>query len=140
MREEKFKVWDKQFKKWVDGTDTDLAIKTDGTIVELYKDTKMWNDYYTLNYISVRYTGRKDKNGKEIHEGNIVKVADKSIGIVKYSTEIRLGYDGDYVSAGIVPGFYISTDREDFQSEDVSWYKCEIIGNIYENPELLEGK
>lgn len=72
----------------------------------------------------MQYTGLKDKNDKEIYEGDIVKHATDE-GVYKVIFE-----DG---------GFYVKNLFEyDFQT--INEYPLEVIGNIYENPELMEGE
>ena len=73
-------------------------------------------DFTQNNFIVQLFTGLKDKNGKEIYAGDIVKV-NKHIGEVFN----RLGC------------WYVSMLRELGYLEDV-----EIIGNIFENPDLLK--
>jgi uncharacterized phage protein (TIGR01671 family) len=73
----------------------------------------------------MQYTGLLDKNGKEIYEGDIVKSA-KSIhdknGVVEfYKGSFILRFDNEYYALGF------------YENE-----KGEVIGNIYQNPELLE--
>lgn len=76
-----------------------------------------------------QYTGLTDKNGKRIWENDIVKheVSD-TIGIVKW-------YQEDYVGWCVDD---IVIDEQQFTDE--MWNECEVIGNIFDNPELLEGE
>jgi uncharacterized phage protein (TIGR01671 family) len=99
-----------------------------------YQDHDEWEvDPQTVG----QYTGLKDKNGKRIFEGDILEfwqpefdLTDKSWGIVRYFA------DEDY------PAFDIETLNVD--SNGLSYImancECEIIGNIHDNPELLEGQ
>ena len=92
-----------------------------------------------------QYTSRKDKNGKEIYEGDIVNCYDDKQ--VCGKGEIKFGrfmssHEGGHSRYHYHQGFYIlGKDGKqiwDNSSEDIDWQEVEIIGNIYENPELLE--
>ena len=121
MREIKFKVWDKVNK-----------IMVDMHAMEYFAKTETRNqDRFEL----MQYTGLKDKNGKEIYEGDIIRYLDFDMGIE--------GAGDEYQNQGIVKYddnlamFYVS-NRNEVEMENL-WLddNLEIIGNIYENKDLL---
>ena len=79
-------------------------------------------------------TGLKDKNGKEIFEGDVIRYNIDVVDIKRHSTlgfytvlDGREGFFGDGMSI------------DDFEEDAKEFSKtAEIIGNIYENPEILE--
>jgi uncharacterized phage protein (TIGR01671 family) len=130
-REIKFRVWDTFIEYWVEGDDFSL----------LYDFEKF---HYTLDDIEERFifqafTGLSDKNKKEIYEGDIV-FCDRHKGFKGKVFYNACGFFvrelGSHVDKGIFDG---DKDAETLWS--LSGINYEVIGNIYENPELLkEGK
>jgi len=81
-------------------------------------------------------TGKKDKNGKEIWEGDIIKriwnPKNIFIGVVKFGEHMA---NGDDYYSNLAWGFYVDGGETD---NLISHKEYEVIGNISENPELLK--
>lgn len=115
MREIKFRAWSPKFKTMVFMS---LLPTGDKTVQETYVYSET-----TL----MQYTGLQDKNGKEIYEGDVVRVTD-DVGN-KDNIEMKWSSKRGNHMIGYWAGFSV-LDRK---SEE-----AEVIGNIYENPELLK--
>lgn len=89
-----------------------------------------------------QYTGLKDKDGKRIFEGDILRIAKISDGLGSYYHP-PLDYPVNVVVKWDLCAWMWETLCEDkrYISFPNAWchYECEIIGNIHDNPELLEG-
>lgn len=94
-------------------------------------ETEGERNFYIVETNSIgQFTGLYDKNGKEIYEGDIITVYDKKAPIV---------FDQEYCS------FFIKIregcpdeNTYSLSNENIEDLKAEVIGNIYDNPELLQ--
>jgi uncharacterized phage protein (TIGR01671 family) len=83
-------------------------------------------DYEVIPETVGQYTGLEDRNGKKIFEGDILKNEDGYVYDGEYKTEVAY-FLGEFCGLG-----FCNIDPSDFKY-------CEVIGNIHDNPELLEG-
>lgn len=90
--------------------------------------------------ILMQYTGLKDKNGKEIYEGDIVKYKVKGSDKT-YTTVMKFNEDHGAFLFGIYEGVKMPCGKKTRMNKYTrkSVGSVEVIGNIYENPGLLEG-
>ena len=110
----------------------------DNELEELELNDPVMNDHisvYPDEIVLMQSTGLKDKNGKEIFEGDILTDGDV-ISDIKYHQTLGFYMIGKY---GFSVPFGQGVDVEYFEEFAVHVSKTfEVIGNIYENPELLE--
>lgn len=127
----RYRAWMKSLKWMCDVTNisfdskfVDICQQGD---TERYTEMSVEFDEITL----MQSTGLKDKNGKEIFEGDILDYKGR---------KALVRWHGSYAS-------FIYRFVDELQKRNTEWkplylayIKCEIIGNVYENPEFLEDK
>ena len=125
MREIKFRAWHKEEKIMGEVLGIDILHKE---IFFLNEDVDRYEHTDFKDIELMQYTGLKDKNNKEVYEGDIVKLrANHGIGVIKYYDEW-----GAFVVEYIKPR-PLTVLGMSYYKEDI-----EVIGNIYENPELIK--
>ncbi len=155
----KFRVWSKIKNTWLNS----IVLTDKGTplvfYVEINDKQEIINKVFTLDEfdpIIQQFTGLKDNNGKEIWEGDIIKQTIEKSPLSKYNTELKDNEkfcirpivwgnysDGEYVEKiecwmfGDICSISELIHRTSY--DDGYWTrKYEIIGNIFENTELLK--
>lgn len=130
MRDIKFRCWDTENKEMLEVQELDYEDSYNG---QPMIRTTMYSDYFdTEDMILMQYVGLKDKNEKEIYEGDIVKFRFKDdreefpdlIGYIEYQTTFT--------------AFIIMSNQGSFKIDITEIKFIEVIGNIYKNLELLE--
>lgn len=123
----KFRVWDKRRNKFIESPEPTPMLQANG-LLAYFKDAEYMN-----NYVIQFCTGLKDKNGKLIYEGDILQdIArhDKPLYIVKWNKS-----QAQFYIEMINPKKYELYAEWHMGRHDLDY---EVIGNIYENKELLE--
>ena len=121
MREIKFRAWDGYGQIGM----------INNPILEVVMDDK--------RYIVMQYTGLHDKNGKEIYEGDMLGYSNQHLdrkSVVEYSDKQGRFIQKMYIKFSSIKKKDWKGYRHNFKDIE----KCEVIGNIYEKPELLERK
>ena len=125
MRRLKFRAWDKTNKVMLffaniwNNHQPSRKVSTSPTRIG-----NMLNDIELM-----QYTGLKDKNGVEIYEGDILQHPDFTV----FKVEWNEGFAG-------FRGVYGKNDTSNIALQVGDRGLAEVIGNIYESPELLDGK
>lgn len=120
----KFRAWLKEEQRMVDVREMTFMYD------EVYLISDVTGFYAYEEFKLMQSTGLKDKNGKEIFEGDIVRFT------------LTDGFSYVTLEDGIITyelcAFYVVNGLAEYLISDINTNKIEVIGNIYENPELLE--
>ena len=124
MRDIKFRVWDTENKEMLGVQELDFEDTFYGGRLSIRTDK--YNDYFDIeDMILMQYTGLKDKNGKEIYEGDIVKSY--------YYIPNQDGTEGERYTIKLI------AFNETLCKYNIDMFEnIEVIGNVWDNPELLE--
>ncbi len=151
MRDIKFRAWDNEMEAMVYQGDDEIYICFDGEKWKLldYSRTHWETDEYGMNEIEqpwevenieiMQYTGLKDKKGVDIYEGDVVKRTYLFDGAFGKTHVGEVVYDKEAARYVISkPNKFIEPKTEDLGNTLSYRSTYEVIGNIYENPGLLE--
>lgn len=127
----KFRAWDKENDRMIYPSTEGVCFELDDdgiNILDVSGDYPEDHTFPAIDSLLMQSTGLKDKNSVEVFQGDIVRCTRGCPHEVVWLQE----YAGMYI--GGMPAWYLSG-----LSEGYAWTGDEeIIGNIYENPELLE--
>ncbi len=127
-REIKFRVWDNFSKSFLEN----YYPHQDDSLNEIFEHSSLVD-----SLVIEQFTDLKDKNNKDIYEGDIVLEEWKENYPYGYSPDRVCAMDRKYVIEYKAPSFIFKfkEKREQICIED---WSIEVIGNIHENPELLK--
>lgn len=121
-RQIKFRAWDPKAVQMYSINDVKLT----------HLPSEVTFDYFFHpDEVQMQYTGMKDKNGKEIYEGDVLKGYGENWYVTFDEVEDSDGYAQQYTY-----GWKITSKKDSMALENS--YDYEVIGNLFENPELLD--
>ena len=121
----KFRAWDKEFKEMVH---VNALVFDEQVIKATYQNGNIVKED-VKNYELMQSTGLKDKNGREVFEGDIVDYKGR---------KAIVSWHGSYAS--FIYRFVDELHKRNAKWEPLylAYYHFEVVGNKFENPELLE--
>lgn len=129
MREIKFRAWAKKEKEFVP-SNIEWSISSEGLFCFTGEGGGLIS--YDEDYKLMQFTGLHDRNGKEIYEGDILcDVVERGKEQPTFLYKVEWADD-------IGPGWFSMAPRGRCFLKEMRMSLYEIIGNIYENPELLK--
>lgn len=143
MREIKFRAWDDVDEKMLYiGEETDVSFSFDSSGITAIK-LQDYNDYDDSNFCSLehlkymQYTGLKDKNDVEIYEGDVAQITYLNPLTGKPVFDV---YRIETQDNGLVKMIHSSGEERWHRYLHLQYKEVEVVGNIYENPNLLKGE
>lgn len=129
MREIKFRAWDESRSTFIQGDMSNVMLGLSG--MTFWQFANEIPEPMPNKFPLQQYTGLKDKNGKEIFEGDILKLTTTSPHVYSYVA-------WNEKTSAFAASFEVGS--EPYCEHLFGAELCEVIGNIYENKELLEAK
>lgn len=120
-------------KRWIEGL-PGYDINGNLTDFEVYKGIAICNVVEIVPETVCEYIGLTDKNGKKIFEGDVVRYNDE---IIEKEKVDEVKYNETYAAFCRLHKNEMGLQYLCFNEDIAS--KCEVVGNIFDNPELLEG-
>jgi uncharacterized phage protein (TIGR01671 family) len=131
MREIKFKLWNPHGKSMIEDVENVYDCLKQQHVHDKTQPSRGFTpayDHVSEGFVWLQFTGVKDKKGRDIYEGDIVK----------YSLDNPDGDSQTFIEEVIFHGSCFVVDGYTPLDVTIDW-EVEVIGNVHENPELIQG-